>query len=673
MKFDRLMVVFLLLGCDAKLQTSNVPSADKDEAEAEVPSDEPGPQDPAAPQQPPAAPQQPPATTQPASWVDEIGIVDVMEDAPLAGIAARAPSNTLRPFSYSFDLGRSTCDDGTWSPPPAIDPVTGALSGTPTNSDVGTCSLEILAVHGTEVLTQIASIRIANTNDLPEWTTEIPDFTIDAEDAVTGRTAAAADIDPSASIVYAIDGAQSSCDDGSWTPALAIDPSTGALSGTPSRSDVGKCTVTTVASSGADELESTFEITVGAIDGESLITPNDAFNAFSPAMVWTGTQLGMVYYDQRNGADDVFFARAGAGGVRIGVETQISPTDAFISRDPEIFWTGSEFAVIYHDNRSGSYNIYFQRVSTNGAKLGSELRISTAHSSLSSLVWNGTEYAVFFTDNSLGDTNLFMQRIDANSAFIGSAIRLTPDDTNDAGAAQAVWTGTEYGLVFQDKALGDNNIYFTRVSSIGAKIGTESLLTIDDTRNAYWPSIKWTGTEFGVSYTDSRGIGYWELLFRRINADGTLNGSEAQVTPSDTGSADYISMTWNDSEFGFAYTDSRTGEEDVWVARVSATGNILSEVRISPVDGVDASNVFLATSGSDYAVIYDDPRPDWNDNNVFMARVDSSGTFSGEVALTPTDTSYAEAWGVTWMDGRYAAIYLDERVGVGDIYVTLKE
>jgi predicted 3-demethylubiquinone-9 3-methyltransferase (glyoxalase superfamily) len=117
------------------------------------------------------------------------------------------------------------------------------------------------------------------------------------------------------------------------------------------------------------------------------------------------------------------------------------------------------------DNRDGNYEIYFARISSDGAtKLGSDLRL-----------------------------------------------------TSDASASESpslAWTGSEFGVSWADDRDGNYEIYFARVSSFGAKLGSDLRVTSNGSFS-YFPSLAWTGSEFGVSWHDSRD-GNYEIYFARI-------------------------------------------------------------------------------------------------------------------------------------------------------------
>ncbi len=112
-----------------------------------------------------------------------------------------------------------------------FDPVTGVLSGTPTNANVGIAENIVISVTDNNIAVPVSlpafSITVTNENDAPTIT-GTPDTTV-AEDAPYSFTPTGADIDGD-TLVYSITN----------KPAWAtFDPATGVLSGTPTNANVG--------------------------------------------------------------------------------------------------------------------------------------------------------------------------------------------------------------------------------------------------------------------------------------------------------------------------------------------------------------------------------------------------------------------------------------------------
>ena len=204
-------------------------------------------------------------------------------------------------------------------------------------------------------------------------------------------------------------------------------------------------------------------------------------------------------------------------------------------------WSGSQYGVSWADDRDGNAEIYFTRISAGGAKQGSDVRITNAIGSsvYSSLTWTGSEYGMAWTD-----------------------FRNDPDQ-NCGGHDENC----------------NYEIYFARISASGVKIGGDIRIT-NDPDVSYYPSLIWTGSEFGVSWQDFRNdlnhycdIQYspydcnYEIYFARISADGTKIGADLRITTNPNNSR-AASLGWTGSEYGVSWADDRDGNYEIYFSRI---------------------------------------------------------------------------------------------------------
>ncbi|MBI3140800.1 MAG: putative Ig domain-containing protein, partial [Rhodocyclales bacterium] len=207
-------------------------------------------------------------------------------DAPMvaAGIADRAATEDA-PFSLavpddafadvdagdSYELSASLANGDPLPGWLAFDPATRGFSGTPTNDDVGTLSVQATATDaGGLAASTVFAIAVANVNDAPFAT-----GTIASQAAVDGSAYRFqlpadlfGDVDRgdrlSLSIVQA---------DGSQLPAwLAFDPATGELAGMPAFADVGTLGLQAVATdSGGASVAIPFTLQVSRMPNRNLV------------------------------------------------------------------------------------------------------------------------------------------------------------------------------------------------------------------------------------------------------------------------------------------------------------------------------------------------------------------------------------------------------------------
>jgi hypothetical protein len=212
-------------------------------------------------------------TSNPPTWDATISDLNVNEDSALS-VTADA-TDTDNAVSYSLDAVGTTCDDdGSWNPSLAVNPSTGAITGTPRNASVGACNVRVVASGGGVDINDTFQVTVVNTDDAPTWVQSIGNFSMN-EDAAISKTAVATDMDPGASIAYSLDFANMTCDTAGWSPQIGIHSSTGVLSGTPV--NPGSCTVRVVATSNSVSITENFTITILDVTGPTLtITPTQS-------------------------------------------------------------------------------------------------------------------------------------------------------------------------------------------------------------------------------------------------------------------------------------------------------------------------------------------------------------------------------------------------------------
>jgi hypothetical protein len=159
-------------------------------------------------------------------------------------------------------LSFSIINKPTWA---TFNPANGALTGTPTNGDVGTTAGIIIGVSDSTVTTNLAafSITVVNTNDAPVITGS-PATSVD-EDSGYSFTPAASDDDSSDTLSFSI------INKPTWA---TFNPANGALTGTPTNGDVGTTAgiVIGVSDSTVTTNLATFSITVVNINDAPVIS-----------------------------------------------------------------------------------------------------------------------------------------------------------------------------------------------------------------------------------------------------------------------------------------------------------------------------------------------------------------------------------------------------------------
>ncbi|MHC3995597.1 beta strand repeat-containing protein [Thiomicrolovo sp. ZZH C-3] len=204
-----------------------------------------------------------------------------VNDAPTIGGTPATSVDQDAPYSFTPSSGDIDGDMLTFSivnPPAwaAFDPATGALTGTPGNSDVGTTvDINISVTDGTATVSlPLFSVTVLNVNDAPTIS-GTPATSVD-QDAPYSFTPTSGDIDGD-TLTFSI------LNKPSWA---TFDTATGALSGTPGNADVGTTTGIVISVS-----DSVLTAALAPFDLE-VINVNDAPTASAASFqVQTNTQL----------------------------------------------------------------------------------------------------------------------------------------------------------------------------------------------------------------------------------------------------------------------------------------------------------------------------------------------------------------------------------------------
>lgn len=317
------------------------------------------------------------------------------------------------------------------------------------------------------------------------------------------------------------------------------------------------------------------------------LKPGDS--VYDPSLVWTGTQFGISWDD----AFEINFVRLDFGG---GVAAQAAPVtdDPDLSYYPSLSWNGTEYAIAWEEYRHGPAEIYFLRLDALGFRIGDDVRITDdpGESFVPSLAWTGSDYGLLWGDDRSGQPLLHFNRLDRDGARILNDVPLADLPTSSLRPA-IVSAGSQFGIVWPHLEIGsDGNhrqaVYFARLDQNGAVLGAPLRLGVG--RGQADPSLVWTGSEFGVAWSETDDAFTGHLRFARIASDGARPDLPVEIA---TGRVVYeTSIAWNGSSYGIAWTDSNL---DLYFSRVGCVC----------VDTTDQDR-----DGATVCVDCDDSRPD---------------------------------------------------------------
>ena len=283
-----------------------------------------------------------------------------------------------------------------------------------------------------------------------------------------------------------------------------------------------------------------------------------------PAIAWNGQTWGLVYSDDLGGADtDLYYRPLSATGTPTGAAVRLTNVTGD-SDWPDLVWTGTNYAMAWEDSRAGAnkQDLYFMRFDRAGARIGSEVKVTTDPLRQSSpiLKWNGAHFALVWTDyRNANNREIYFRLLNADGSLQGGEVRVT-NDPADSAWPDLAWNplDREWAIVWHDARPGNAEIYLARYDDTGTRQSPDTRLSTAPNFSGY-ASIDWNGFEYGVTWQDERlAVGVPAIYFAQVSATGVKNGSEFKIS-SGSGSASFTTALWNGTAFAFCWRDDRNG------------------------------------------------------------------------------------------------------------------
>jgi hypothetical protein len=231
--------------------------------------------------------------------------------------------------------------------------------------------------------------------------------------------------------------------------------------------------------------------------------------AYDPAVVWNGTDFGVAWEDGGNVVSQIYVTHA-TGSVPVNPPVQRT-SSARTSLIPSIAWSGSSYGIAWESDRTGTLQVYFARSDASGAAIGIDPPVlsSGGRALGASVAWNGSEFGVAYEDNRTGTTLIYLQLLQATGAVDGPAIPLTQGNTPST-QARLVWATDHWAVTY----LNGGRIYLAEVSPVAPSMPV-ALPVSSPASDADSPDLVWTGSAYGVVWQDHRD-GNWDVYFREV-------------------------------------------------------------------------------------------------------------------------------------------------------------
>ena len=337
-------------------------------------------------------------------------------------------------------------------------------------------------------------------------------------------------------------------------------------------------------------------------------------------------------------------------------------TETHTQQYPEVAFDGTNYFVVWQDYRNGSdYDIYGARIDTTGEvldRVGIPICTEVQSQYYPTVAFDGTNFFVVWRDRRIGqDYKVYGARVSPSGIVLdidGIPICTTPDDKY---YPKVGFNGTCYLVVWYEYyGAPDYDIYGARVDTDGTPLDPEPIPICTVSNYQYRPSVSSDGTNFLVTWYDQR-TGNYDIYGARIDNDGTVLDTAGIVISDATNSQYYPRVAFDGTNYFVVWYDYRSGNYDIYGARVDTAGAVLDGTGIAIfTGGAHDYRPTIAFDGNNYFVAW------YYNNDIYGTRMDTAGTVLDPAGITistaannqqyPTVAGSGENWISVWSDYR---------------------
>jgi len=305
-------------------------------------------------------------------------------------------------------------------------------------------------------------------------------------------------------------------------------------------------------------------------------TNNNSFQA-RPSISLFGQVVHVVWTDSRHGLAEIYYKRSTDGGVTWGADTRLTNNNASSYR-PSLSVSGQNVHVVWYDNRDGNNEIYYKRSTNGGTNWGADTRLTndSNYSGCPSISVSTSYIHVVWYDNRDGYYQIYYKRSTDGGVTWEQDVRLTniyavsdfPSVSVSGAAVHVVWVDTRTGFY---------DIFYKRSTDGGVTWEQDTPLT-NDPGGSYSPVVAVSGQIVHVVWYDTRD-GNNEIYYKRSLDEGISWEQDTRLTNNGAGSNE-PSIAISDSVVHVVWYDFRDGNPEIYYKR-NPTGSLVGITNIN--------------------------------------------------------------------------------------------
>lgn len=415
------------------------------------------------------------------------------------------------------------------------------------------------------------------------------------------------------------------------------------------------------------------------LDGSSFVISEAAGDQRRPEVAFNGTNYLVVWSDLRGGSNfDVYGARVTpAGGVLDPGGIAISAAAAD-QDDPAVSASGSTWVVAWRDGRNGTDNIFAARVGAGGNvadPVGIALAPGATVQNEPAIAASSTVALVAYTSAGI---DVRATRLDTTTGAVLTSTGVGVSGSTDRLPAVA-FDGTNFLVVYQRDGQGNlRDINGVRVTQGGTPLDSaEGFVINGEPGNARVPSVTFGNGRYLVAWHDDKLTSTApDVLAATVLPDGTVNQTRGFLINGVTDWQVYPDVAAGSGGFLAVWEDRRNRDPDVYGVALQSSGAPTNSTGF--VISTGANRQFAPSvvfKDPFFFVVYQDSRRSGGtDYDLKGVRIRVSGTIADPYGLNITNAAgnqAAPALTYNPVDDEILVVWTDRRAGNWDIRARL--
>jgi hypothetical protein len=306
---------------------------------------------------------------------------------------------------------------------------------------------------------------------------------------------------------------------------------------------------------------------------DTRLTNNSSFSD-DPTITVSGNTVSISWRDFRDENDEIYYKRSTDAGTTWSSDTRLT-NNTFEKYNPAISSFGQIVCTVWNDLRHGRAEIYYKRSTNGGANWGVDTRLTVNDSSslYPSISMAGQVVHVSWVDRRYGNDEI-MYRVSPDGGLTWLAETRISNDTSLSGDPFATGIGQNSFVFWGDTRDGNQEIYFRKSTNLGTTWGPETRLTNDFSASGI-AQAEIYGKSIHLIFSDTRDANV-EIYYKHSSNLGANWGPDTRIT-NDAANSYYPSISLSGQNLHLVWIDDRDGNNEIYYKK-NPTGNVITGI-----------------------------------------------------------------------------------------------